>query len=57
MEEMRNVYNILVGNPEEKRLRERPREIGWEGVDWRHVALDRDQWRTRVNTVMNFRVP
>jgi hypothetical protein len=21
------------------------REIGWEGVDWIHLARDRDQWR------------
>jgi hypothetical protein len=29
------------------------REIGWEGVDWMHLAQDRDQWRALVNTVMN----
>jgi len=27
--------------------------IGWEGADWMHVAHDRDQWWTLVNTVMN----
>jgi hypothetical protein len=21
------------------------REVGWEGVDWMHLAQDRDQWR------------
>jgi hypothetical protein len=26
-------------------------------VDWGHLALDRDQWPTLVNVVMNFRVP
>jgi hypothetical protein len=30
------------------------RELGWEGVDWMHVAPDRDQWRAVLNTVMNF---
>jgi hypothetical protein len=30
------------------------REIWWEGVDWIHLAQDRDQWRALVNTVMNF---
>jgi hypothetical protein len=33
------------------------KEIGWEGVDWMHLAQDRDQWRALVNTVMNLRVP
>jgi hypothetical protein len=32
------------------------REIVWEGVDWMHLAHDRDQWRTLVNKVMNLRV-
>jgi hypothetical protein len=27
------------------------REIGWEGVDWMHLAQDRDQWRAVVSTV------
>jgi hypothetical protein len=30
-------------------------EIGWEGVDWIHLAQDREQWRGLVNTVI--RVP
>jgi hypothetical protein len=29
----------------------------WGGMDWIHVAEDRDQWRALVNTVMNLRVP
>jgi hypothetical protein len=33
------------------------REIGWEGVDWIHVAQDRVHWQALVNTVMNLRVP
>jgi hypothetical protein len=32
------------------------RKIEWEGVDWMHLAQDREQWRTLVNTVMNLRV-
>jgi hypothetical protein len=27
-------------------------ETGWEGVDWKHLAQERDQWRDLVNTVM-----
>jgi hypothetical protein len=32
------------------------RGIGWGGIDWIHVAQDRDQWQTLVNKVMNFHV-
>jgi hypothetical protein len=32
-------------------------EIGWEGVDWIHLAQDRDRWRDVVNTVMNLLGP
>jgi hypothetical protein len=32
------------------------RVIGWEGVDWIHLAQDRDQWRAVVITLMNLRV-
>jgi hypothetical protein len=32
------------------------REIIWEGVDWIHLAQDKDQWRAVVSTVMNLRV-
>jgi len=55
--EMRAVYKILIGKPERKRPFGRPRrrwddniimdlkEIGWEVVEWIHLAQDRDQWR------------
>jgi hypothetical protein len=33
------------------------REIGWDGVDWMHMAQDKDQLRALANTVMNLRVP
>jgi len=28
-------------------------DIGWEGMDWMHLAWDRDQWQALVN-VGNF---
>jgi hypothetical protein len=33
------------------------REIGWEVLDYMHLAQDRGQRWAVVNTVMNFRVP
>jgi hypothetical protein len=33
------------------------KDIGWEGVGCIHLAQDRDQWRARVNTLKNIRVP
>jgi hypothetical protein len=60
----------LVGETEEKRQIGKPRrrqrgntsikmglrEIGWEIVDWIHLAQDRNQRRAVVNTVINLRV-
>jgi hypothetical protein len=69
MGEIRNVYKILVRKFEGKRPLRRPtrrwedniiidlRVIGWEVVDWIHLAQDRNQWRVVVKTVMNLRVP
>jgi hypothetical protein len=33
------------------------REIGLGGMDWIHLAKDRDQRRALVNTVLNLQVP
>jgi hypothetical protein len=33
------------------------REIDWDGMGWIDLAQNRDQWRTLVNTVINFRIP
>jgi hypothetical protein len=56
MQEMRNAYK-----PERKRPLARPRcrwqdnirmdlkEIMWEGVDWIHLAQDRDHWLALVS--------
>jgi hypothetical protein len=64
-----NVYKILVGKSEGNRLLGGPRcrwvdniktdlrKIGWGGMNWIHMAQDRDQWRDPVNTVINFCAP
>jgi hypothetical protein len=69
MGEKRNMYRLLVGEPEGKRPLGRPRrrwienikmdllEIGLDGVDWIGLAQDRYRWRALVNSVMNLRVP
>jgi hypothetical protein len=68
MGEGRNVYRGLTGKTERKRPLERPRrrwedwikmdlrEIGCGGVEWIHLAQDRDSCRDVVNAVMNLRV-
>jgi hypothetical protein len=69
MGEGRNVYRTLMGEPEGKRPLEKPRnrwedgikmdlrEIGGGGgMQWIHLAQDRDRWRAVVNAVMNLRV-
>jgi hypothetical protein len=33
------------------------RDIGLHGVDWNHLAQDRDRQRAFVNTLMNLKVP
>jgi hypothetical protein len=69
MAEMRDVYRILVGNPEVKRPLERPRprwedkikmdlpEVGCGSMDWIELAQDRDTWWALVTAAMNLRVP
>jgi len=31
--------------------------VGYEGVDWIHLAYDRYKWRAVVNTVMDIWIP
>jgi hypothetical protein len=32
-------------------------EVGYEGMDWIELALERESWRTLVNALMNLGVP
>jgi hypothetical protein len=66
---MRNAYRYLVRKPDRKRplgrfwdrregdIRMVSVEIRWEGVEWMHLAEDRDQWQAAVNMVMKLQVP
>jgi hypothetical protein len=68
MGEERKLYRVLVGKPEGKRPRGRPRrrwedgirmdvrEIGCGGVEWIKQVQDRNQWLTVVGSMMNFLV-
>ena len=69
MRERRNVYRVLVGNPEAKRPLGKSRrrwednikmdlqDVGCDGMDWIELAQDRDRWRSLVNGLMILRVP
>ena len=69
MEQSRNAYRVLAGEPEGKRLLGRPRrrwednikmdlrEVGCDTGDWIILAEDRDQWQAYIRAVMNLQVP
>jgi hypothetical protein len=62
------VNKVLVGKPDEESLLVRPRsrledgvkmdvrEMGWQGVEWTHLAEGRDRWRALKNTAMSARI-
>jgi hypothetical protein len=64
---VKNACKMLVGNPEGRRhseylgvdgsviLKRKFGKWGW-GVDWIHLAQDRDRWCSLVNTVKNLKV-
>jgi hypothetical protein len=66
--EKKNAYRLLVVKPEGKKALGRPKrrwvdnirmdlgEVGWNDVDWIGLALDRDNWRGLVNSMMNLRL-
>jgi hypothetical protein len=63
----RNMYRVLMEKPKEKGPLERSRcrredeikmdlrDTGWGGLEWIHLAQNRDRWRAVVNAVMNLR--
>jgi len=69
MEERRRVYSVLVEESGGKRPLGRPKsrrednfrmgfqEVVYRGMDRIKLAHERDSWRTRVNAVMNLRIP
>jgi hypothetical protein len=64
--EMKNAYNCLIRKPDgTDHLDHQDGTIilegilgkQWEGVDWIHLAQDRDQWWAVVNVVINLHIP
>ena len=68
-EDRKGACRVLMGKPDGKRPFLRPRhrvkddikmdfqDVGWESMDWRALAQDRDRWRVLLNAVMGFWVP
>jgi hypothetical protein len=69
MGEERGVHRVLVGTPEGRREKGRPRRRWEDNIkrdlqevvggcgDWIERAQDRDSWWALVSTLMNFGVP
>jgi hypothetical protein len=67
MGEMRNELKVSVAKPEgntplgkprrrwENTIKIQLRDIRCEGLNWMHLADDRDWWRALVKSVMNLR--
>jgi hypothetical protein len=63
MRDRRGTYRVLVGRPDGKRPRGRPRhrredniavylkEVGWGSMGWIALTQDRDNWLAVVNAV------
>jgi hypothetical protein len=47
-----NLYDLDVDG---KMIKVEMKETGWEGLDWRHLIRDSDQWVSFVNTIIEFR--
>jgi hypothetical protein len=55
MGEVRNAQKISVGKPGGMILK-LIQKVGYDDVDWIHLAQNREQWRVLVNTEMNISV-
>ena len=65
----KHVYRDLVGRPDGTRSLGRTRnrwnynikmnlqEVGWGGMDWIVLAVDRERWQTLGNAIMNLWAP
>jgi hypothetical protein len=66
--EKKNAYRVWAGNSEGNRPPGKPRrswednikidlrERVWGGMDWIHLAQDREQWRALVSILLSLRV-
>jgi hypothetical protein len=69
MGQTRGAYRVWVGKPDRKTTWKTPmhtwedntkidlQEIGWVGMEWIQLALDRNWWQALGNTAMNHQFP
>jgi hypothetical protein len=69
MADRRGAYGVLVGRPDGKRPHGKPKRrwednikmylqvVGWGGMEWIGLVLDRDRCHPLVSGVMKLRVP
>lgn len=48
--DLNQIHNLRPGIDERKKIQ----EMWFKGVNWIHLASDRDQWQIYVNVILNF---